>query len=235
MGESIAYSEFVRRQTPESHYAHFEGREDELITIVKLNWYRRRNSGAGIAVQVPSHGFYTSTINVTEDTDLHVDFKDRREGEERHIGVCANGEKAPARRVDIILYHRDTLEADGEEVTGADWEIISINAYPDDSISPMHPITMARNFLEKEGGTKGRDVDYTPEQFAESIWYWSQHTSVRPPQPYKIVGTTGAVIGLCICKNDADREYHLGTTRLIQEDPGCTLEPITYEEFERGL
>jgi hypothetical protein len=186
MTEDIAISEFVRRQTPESRFAHFDGTEDELITLIKLNWHHLRDSGAGIAVRVPSKGFWSSTVTVGEGTDLHVDFSPRRDGEESHLGIAANGEKVPARLVDIILYHKDVLAQDGEELTGAEWEVISINAYPDDQIPPMHPITMARNFLHKEGGTK---VDYTPEEFANAIWYWSQHTNVCPPKAgeYRIV------------------------------------------------
>ena len=177
--DSIGISDFVRRQTPDSHYAHFDGTEDQLLALLVENWHTRRESGAGIAVRVFPAGFWSSTITIDEDIDLHVDFKKRREGEESHVSVTATGNKVSAKRVDIILYHRETLLADGEEVVGTDWEVISINAYPEDAEPPMRPITMARNFLDETGGTK---VEYTAEQFAEAIWYWSQHTGVRPPQ-----------------------------------------------------
>jgi len=183
----IAYSDFVRRQTPESRFAHFEGHEEVLIFLTEFYWDNRRESGAGVAVPVPPKNFWTSTIRVNEDTSLHVEFSKRQEHEEAHVGVSANGEKVPAEKVDIILYHKDTLEKYNERSTDADWEIISINAYPSDRESPMHPITMARNFLEKEGGTK---VEYTPEEFAQSIWYWSQHTNVRPAREDKDERTT---------------------------------------------
>ncbi len=51
---------------------------------------------------------------------------------------------------------------------------MSINAELQKNV-PMHPLTMARNYLVKKGGTKGR---YTAAQFAEAIWYWSQHSQV---------------------------------------------------------
>jgi hypothetical protein len=35
----------------------------------------------------------------------------------------------------------------------------------------MHPLAMARNQLEKPGGTKG---EYTAQQYAEAIWFHSQ-------------------------------------------------------------
>ena len=40
----------------------------------------------------------------------------------------------------------------------------------------MPPVTMARNMLEKEGGTKSV---YTAEEFAEAIYYWSQRIRIK--------------------------------------------------------
>jgi hypothetical protein len=44
----------------------------------------------------------------------------------------------------------------------------------------MDPMTMARNFLVLEGGTKG---DFTAQQFAESIVFWSTHALVDQEKP----------------------------------------------------
>jgi hypothetical protein len=41
----------------------------------------------------------------------------------------------------------------------------------------MDPLTMARNMLAKPGGTP---CDYTAEQFAEAVWYWSRRAAARP-------------------------------------------------------
>ena len=40
----------------------------------------------------------------------------------------------------------------------------------------MDPLTMARNMLCKPGGTP---VDYSAEQFARSVYYWSLRVRVR--------------------------------------------------------
>jgi len=37
-------------------------------------------------------------------------------------------------------------------------------------VEPMDPLTMARNMLEKPGGTY---CDYSALEFAESVWYWA--------------------------------------------------------------
>jgi len=50
-------------------------------------------------------------------------------------------------------YHKDALlENGGERTTNCDWEVVAIlaSAIPNE---PM-PLTMARNFLQKPGGTK---------------------------------------------------------------------------------
>jgi Protein of unknown function (DUF3228) len=68
----------------------------------------------------------------------------------------------------------------------AEYELIAILAHPTGQEAPMDPLTMARNFLVKKGGTKG---DFSAQQFAESIWFWSQHAmsaGVMEPQPLQI-------------------------------------------------
>jgi hypothetical protein len=80
----------------------------------------------------------------------------------------------PARTVDIVCYSAEALmENDGGRSTDCDWEIVTFLCTDEDEQEPMTPLTMARNFLEKPGGT--RSV-YTSREFAESIWH---HASVR--------------------------------------------------------
>ena len=176
-GETAALSAFVRRQTPDSRYSHFAGAEERLLELVRLHWPRRRPGyRPGVAlVPVPPEGFFQATVRLTPETRLHAEFTARREGEERHLLVTADAPKTPARFAEIVLYHRDVLAEDGDRSTGADWEVISINAADEENV-PMHPLTLARNFLHQPGGTRG---DYTADQFARSIWYWSQRCAVR--------------------------------------------------------
>ena len=80
-------------------------------------------------------------------------------------------------RRDVLLedYERERSEgrdAKLEDFVGTDceWELVSINARPTPEPEPLTPDTMARNFLELPGGTK---ADYTAEEFARAILYWS--------------------------------------------------------------
>lgn len=175
---TIKASDFVRRQTPESQYAHFTGSWEQLEKMVEANH--------GDAIQgykpgvfltkVPAEGFYSSVTKVTDETMLFASFNSRREGEEPFISVQAIGSKVPAQSVMIVTYSKEVLAEGNERSTDADFEIVSINASPTKNGGmPMDPVTMMRNYLGRPGGTKG---DFTAQQFAESILFWSQHAMV---------------------------------------------------------
>jgi hypothetical protein len=183
---SIGITDFVRRQTPNSKYNHFDGSWDELVQLVNKHWDIRQasphNSGV-MLVPVPEAyvgRFYTSIVEVTDTTPLQAEFAPRVTGEAPFIQISAPGfSKAPARRAEIILYSHETLAKDGDAPTTreADFYIVSINAYADPAVEPMHPMTMARNFLGLKGGTRP-ETPYTAEEFARSIVYWSCHARI---------------------------------------------------------
>lgn len=74
----------------------------------------------------------------------------------------------------VVLYSAAALTENGGVRSGNfDWEVVAMIAtdVPDE---PMHPLTMARNQLAMTGGTKS---EYTAEEYAESIAYWSQRVA----------------------------------------------------------
>lgn len=124
-----------------------------------------------LLVPVPAIGFFSGVVAVMPDTQLKAIFEARRNGEEPFVSVVAVGaEKLPAKYVELVLYRHDVLVENGEATTECAWELISINARATEGEEPPYPTTMARNFLELPCGTK---ADYTAEQFAKSIAYWS--------------------------------------------------------------
>jgi hypothetical protein len=168
---------FVRRQVADSKFGHYDGdfediiknmsfQDWELAEIVDLN-------GGGKIRKVKlgnSKKYYSSVVKIDETTPLITTFDQRQDGEESHIGVVAKGDKMPAKSVTLIFYSREALD---EEVDiDGDYFLVSINASPFNEDFPMHPVTMARNQMDKEGGTKR---DYTPQEWAEAVWFWSQH------------------------------------------------------------
>ena len=57
-----------------------------------------------------------------------------------------------------ILYSKDTLGANDERSTSADWEVVSMVASPVEN-EPMDPVTVMRNMRGLAGGSQ---VNYTP-------------------------------------------------------------------------
>jgi hypothetical protein len=182
----IGVSDFVRRQTAESPYNHFAGSWEELVALVEQHWTHRRisphNDGVAL-VPMPQDRlgrFYTSLVQITPDTPLRASFTPRAAGEAPFVQISAPGyAKAPAQRVEIIVYSHEILAADGDAPVPrqADHYIVSINAYASLQEEPMHPMTMARNLLGLKGGTKPK-TPYSAEEFAQAIVYWSQHARI---------------------------------------------------------
>lgn len=177
---TVALNDFARRQTPESPYSHFVGSEVQLVELVATCFDKGKQGykPGVLLVPVPPENFRANVVSVTSKTELRATFEARREPEARFLSVRAKGEKVQARHVFIVLYSKEVL---GDEATSnADWEIVSINARDCAEEEPMDPMTMARNFLVLEGGTKG---DFTAQQFAESIVFWSTHALVDQEKP----------------------------------------------------
>lgn len=204
MTKKVACGNFVKRQTKESGYSHFEGTWEELESLVsekltegewlakvfkaKLEDYiviERGYRDGVVLVRLPSDKFRSAIVELNESSKLTANFAPRREGEASFIRVSAKAKKQPAQYASVVLYRHDVLAENNERETDAEWEIVAIKARTSDEEEPMDPMTMARNFLHLEGGTQG---DFTAEQFAKSIVYWSSHcmTTGKPKWYRKI-------------------------------------------------
>lgn len=181
----LGWSDFARRRhVPGGKHTWFEGGPDELLCRVLDNWQHRR-PGAGrldrqkvVVVPVDPAGFVSSTVRVGPDTPLHAVFDRRQEHEDGFIRVTAEGPREPADYASVVLYSAETLlENDGVRSGDFDWEVVCLIAGPEPD-EPMDPLAMARNMLERPGGTYCR---YTAEQFAEAVWYWSCRASAHTP------------------------------------------------------
>jgi hypothetical protein len=169
----IATNSFVRRQIADSKFSHFSGSWEQLEALVEMHFEKAQQGykDGVMLVPVPCEGFFSGVVEVAEGVELKATFSARRKGEAPYLDVVAlGGAKLPAKAVEIVLYRHDVLAADNEQSTDAEWEIISLNARPTEGPEPMHPMAMARNQLGLAGGTK---AEYTAEQFAGAIVYWS--------------------------------------------------------------
>lgn len=184
----VACGEFVKRQTPESGYSHFDGTWEELERITHDAMCDVKNNRVGykpgvLLVDVPASRFYSAIVKLNEETKLTSNYAPRRKGEAAFIRTSAKAEKQPASYASVVLYRHDVLAENNERETDAEYEIVCIKARVTEEEEPMDPYTMARNFLHLKGGTKG---DFSAEEFAKSIVYWNNHCmTTGKPKWYK--------------------------------------------------
>jgi hypothetical protein len=174
---NLGWSDFAAgRHLPGGKHTWYEGTAEELLDLVRAGWAARR-PGAGrtgldkvVIVPVNPAGFVSSTVQVDENSVLHAIFDRRQAHEEGFVRVTAEGPREEAKFASVVMYAADTLlENDGSRSGDFDWEVVCLLAGPTE-IEPMDPLTMARNMLEKPGGTF---CEYSAADFAESIWYWA--------------------------------------------------------------
>jgi hypothetical protein len=189
---TIKTSEFVKRQTKTSEFSYYDGKWEDVEKMVTLyfnestpEFCRRLGYREGVyLVSVPPKGFYSSLIELNDSIVFETIYESRRPGEKPYKKNIAYGIKQPANYVDVVLYAKHVLEEDETDrasLTGADYEIVSVNARTMKEEAPMTPQTMARNQLANEpvlgkGGTK---ANYTGDEFAKSIIFWNTHSLIR--------------------------------------------------------
>ena len=182
--DTIALNDFVLRQTSDSRFSHYNGSWEKVVQLATDNfdrWMSGDRSGV-IKIPVPPEGFFSSLIEVDENTKLKVTYEARREGEVPSKKIVAiTGEKLPAKYVELILYAHDVLRVEKENSTDAMWEIISVNASPYEGGDPITPGALMRNFFGEAGGTKGHMMDGEfIEQLRESRAFWHNKVMYDP-------------------------------------------------------
>jgi hypothetical protein len=189
---NIGWSTSARkRNRPGTGHSYTVLSDRNLLRAIEWGWHYRKpgdgEKGLDRKILVPvdsvvTSAFYCPVYKVDVDTQLDVRVSKRQDHEDLKIDVFLKQPKwwqfwrkpvlpEPARFVDVVLYSRETLLENNGEVSGDyDWEIVALLARSVEK-EPMNPLTMARNMLEHSGGTKST---YTAQEFAESIYYWSQ-------------------------------------------------------------
>jgi hypothetical protein len=178
MTKKVAAGEFVKRQTPESGFSHFEGSWETLEKMTENvmrfpHCVRQGYKDGVLLVDLDPFQFRSAIVRLDEKSKISATYSPRRLGEAPFIRLGVKANKQPAKYASVVLYRADVLEENNERQTDAEWEIVCVKARVTEEEEPMDPYTMARNFLHLKGGTKG---DFTAEQFAQSIVYWNNHT-----------------------------------------------------------
>jgi hypothetical protein len=179
----IGTSDFVKRQTSESEFTHFEGSWEELETICSYlfsmgKFFPGYRDGV-VRILIPQdicEKFRTYTdFPMFEGMSLSAEYRKvkGREHEPAKIVVRINELKQRCNFVEVIVYRADVLNEDGDRSTEADWEIVSINGRLKENVPPMDALTIVRNWKHLPGGTemKDRTAEEVLEMLCESIMY----------------------------------------------------------------
>lgn len=185
--QSIGWSKFARHRHQEGMgFSYFSGHDVELISIIHENWDKRvigdgADSIDDVCVVPVTHPmdigkFICTTVPVQKDMNLNAKVTRRQPNEHYFVKVESGDDPVCTKFAKVVLYaSHELLKNGGKRSTDCDWEIVCIIASPVEK-EPMHPLACARNMLGKPGGTPRT---YTAQEFAESIWYWSQYVSLK--------------------------------------------------------
>jgi len=176
---NIAVNDFVKRQTSDSRFSHFDGEWEELVSRVEANFESRLFGYRDDVVLVPVEpaGFFSGVVQLKEGDRLVGGFEPRRAGEvPRKFVTVTDTEKLPAKHVYVVLYTSKILSEDNDNQLPpheGNWEVISINASPTEGSMPIDPMVLMHNHFGSDGGTETglSDHDFV-SMLRESFIFW---------------------------------------------------------------
>lgn len=196
---TIGWSNFARnRHTADSGNSYTTLNRSDVVQLILDNW-DRRVAGDGeegrldrkVLVPVdPEKFFCPPKAKLVMGMPVQAEVVRRQDHEAPYVEHFVTPEDAakhgavvevPANFVEIVVYSAEALlENDGERSSECEWEIVCLLAQTGYKTEPMPPLTMARNQLEKPGGTAGT---YTDKEYAESIWHYANKgVTIRRPR-----------------------------------------------------
>lgn len=163
-----------------------------VVALVREHW-DQREPGAGeqgrldrkVVVPVPPTSFYCPPrVSIRPGLPVKARVVTRQNGEDPYVETyCLESDlpgfqPTPAQWAKVVLYGRETLlENGGKPTTDCDWEIVCVLAGDGDTKDDMlSPLTMARNQLQKPGGSYS---EYTALEYAEAIYRQATTQTIR--------------------------------------------------------
>ncbi len=127
MTSLVKCGNFVKRQTPDSGFSHFEGSWEELedmaSAIMAMPEYYKNNirpgykDGVVLVDMFRPDRFRSAIVDLTQDTKLRAVYAPRRVGESPFIRLSAKGNKQSANYASVVLYRADELAENNERET----------------------------------------------------------------------------------------------------------------------
>jgi len=186
---SVGVNDFVKRQTPDSKFSYYDNTRGRLVDLVQqaLPEGKEGYRNGILLVPVAPEGFFTNVVTLKDGDVLSGAFASRRDGEapRKEFTVVREGASSqPAKSVDVVLYRSDVLAEDDDASTDAQWEVISINAYPTEGgEGPIQPETLCHNHFGSDGGT---ETQMTNDEFVDALQtsfeFWADKAQLDPGQ-----------------------------------------------------
>lgn len=195
--KEIKANSFSERHTPEASLSHSALPLSEVAELLReatsiRDGYEPNNydeGGRAIVATLPSEYnkyFFSGVAIVEEGEEIFEGFRSRREGEDpRPYREVIRSEKPQAELVELVFYNSKALSLTEDNelpVDNENWELISINAYPNNNNDspPIQPLALKANYYGWDGGTP---TNYTEEGFetllAISEAYWHNKAMIR--------------------------------------------------------
>lgn len=193
----IGHTEFFMRHFNPRSGVSFTTLDKERVVKLIVNAWPNRKPGLGEGdrldrkVVVPiheelQHFFCQPKIAIKSGLPVKARVISRQVGEDPYVetyvsfddAIAFGYEPIPAKTVNIVCYSDGALrENDGNNDSGAEWGTVALLC-ADRDIELMLPLTMARNHLEKTGGTKPA-VAYSGDDWANAIWEHSINRGIK--------------------------------------------------------
>jgi hypothetical protein len=167
----VLVNDFVKRQTADSKFSHFQGSFDGLRALVEEHFDNQKDgyTDGVILVTVPADLFFSPMCVLQAGDKIVGTYESRQDDEEPRLSLgVVGGTKKPAVNVEIVLYRSDILRTFKDTVLVKDdsmipdasleerkqtWEIISVNANSEEGDIPIDPMTFLHNHFGSDGGT----------------------------------------------------------------------------------
>lgn len=198
----VAFNKFVRRQTAASSYTHWDLTDTQMLRLIEINFDQAKEGyREGILkVAVPPYGFYHGIVKLQPGYELVGSFESRfglerprkvLRAKRQQLLFLSDDDDIPiyeevllhkksAIGVDIILYHHDVLAEDGDDTTGATWEIVSVNGRDRSAEIPIHPLTLIANHFKLDGGTSTKmSANKFEGTLKQSVEYWKDYAMLE--------------------------------------------------------
>lgn len=194
MTVSLCWSNFALGYSKESAGNSYTTLSNEEVIKLALENWDKAMPGTGesdlsrkIIIPVPSDNFFCPLrADLIKGLPIHAEVVTRQNGEDPYIEnyvLKSDAESFNAIQDNstgfacIVCYHYTALlENNGSRSGDTDWEIVTILCEKEKGKLFIPPLTMARNYLEKVGGTYTK---YTANEFAESIWFYSIKNGIK--------------------------------------------------------